>query len=142
MTTLSLGANAPLSGRKVSLTVEVAGAAADASALLLYAGGRVRGDGDMCFFNQPAIGGGAVRLSTSGGRSTFDVDTSKLAGDVEKIVFTATLDAGNFGTASAVTVTSSEGHRLAVETAGRSEAALILAEIYRRNGQWKLRNVS
>ncbi|MBC6437348.1 MAG: TerD family protein [Rhodobacteraceae bacterium] len=142
MTTLSMGANAPLSGQKVSLTIEVTGAAADASALQLYAGGKVRDDGDMCFFNQPAIGGGAVSLSTSGGRSIFEVDTSKLAVDVEKIVFTATLDAGNFGAASAVMVTSSQGHRLAVDTAGRSEAALILAEIYQRNGQWKLRNVS
>ncbi|MBC6437347.1 MAG: TerD family protein [Rhodobacteraceae bacterium] len=142
MTTLSMGANTPLSGQKVSLTIEVTGAAADASALQLYAGGKVRGDGDMCFFNQPAIGGGAVCLSTSGGRSIFEVDTSRIAVDVEKIVFTATLDAGNFGAASAVTVTGSQGHRLIVDTAGRSEAALILAEIYQRNGQWKLRNVS
>lgn len=29
-----------------------------------------------------------------------------------------------------------------MDTAGRSEAALIVAEIYKRNGAWKIRNVS
>ena len=141
MTTLSMGANTPLFGQNVSLIIEVNGASADMTALQLYANGKVRGDGDMCFFNQPMIGGGSVSLSTSGVRSSFDVDLSRIATDVEKIVFTATLDGSNFGDVSSVKVTSSEGHDLVVETANRSEAALILAEIYKRNGQWKLRNV-
>jgi tellurite resistance protein TerA len=142
MTTLSMGANAPLAHHTVSLTIEITGASADTTALQLYTDGKVRGDGDMCFFNQKTIGGGAVSLSTSGARSTFDVDLSKVGAEVEKIVFTATLEGGNFGAVVGVKVKSSEGHDVVIETAGRSEAALILAEIYKRNGQWKLRNVS
>ena len=141
MTTLSMGANAPLASQNVSLTVEVSDPA-DMTALLLYADGKVHGDGDMCFFNQSTIGNGAVTLSTFGGRSTFDVDFSKVASDVEKIVFTATLESSNFGAVANVRLTSSEGHVLSVATGGRTESALILAEIYKRNGQWKLRNVS
>ncbi|SDJ56139.1 TerD family protein [Salipiger marinus] len=142
MTTLAMGANAPLSGQKTTLTVEVLGGSADVTALQLYADGKVRGDGDMCFFNQTSIGGGTVSLSVSGSRSSFELDLGRIAQNVEKIVFTAALEQGTFGSVSGVKVSSSERHELAVETAGRSEAALILAEIYRRNGQWKLRNVS
>lgn len=137
-----MGANAPLSSQNFSLTIEVSGASADMTALQLYAEGKVRGDGDMCFFNQPTIGGGAVSLSTTGPRSTFDVDTLKVGADVEKIVFTATLEGSTFAAVSGVKVTSSDGHDLAVDTSGRSEAALIIAEIYKRNGAWKIRNVS
>jgi tellurite resistance protein TerA len=36
----------------------------------------------------------------------------------------------------------SVGIDILVETTGRSEAALILCEIYKRNNQWKIRNVS
>ena len=143
MTTLPIGANAPVSGRTVGLSIEVDGTnAVDTTALQLYAGGKVRGDGDLCFFNQPVIGGGAVSLSGSGPRSSFEVDLSRVAADVEKIVFIAVLETGTFGAVSGVKMHSSEGHDLAVDIAGRSEAALILAEIYKRNGQWKIRNVS
>ena len=142
MTTLSMGANAPLASQNVSLTIEVSDPSADMTALQLYADGKVHGDGDMCFFNQSTIGNGTVTLSTSGGRSTFHVNFSKVASDVEKIVFTATLESSNFGAVDNVRLTSSEGHDLSVATGGRTEAALILAEIYKRNGQWKLRNVS
>ena len=142
MTLLAMGANAPLSGSNVSVTIEVIGAAADMTALQLYADGRVRGDGDMCFFNQPIIGEGAVALSTSGSRSTFDVNTAKIAAGVEKVVFTATLEGKTFGAVSGMKVTTSDGHVLAIDITGRSEAALIVAEVYKRNGAWKIRNVS
>ena len=142
MTKLAMGANAPLSNQTVSLSIEATGASIDTTALQLYGNGKVRGDGDMCFFNQKEIGGGAISLSTSGSRSSFDVNLSKVASDVEKIVFTATLDSGNFGGVSGLKITSSDGHDLVVDTAGRTEAALILAEIYKRNEQWKIRNVS
>lgn len=141
MTELAMGGNAPLSQNTVSLSIEIAGASADVTALQLYANGKVRGDGDMCFFNQTSISGGAVSLSTSGGRSTFDLDLAQLSGDVEKIVFTATLEVGSFGSVSDMKVATSEGHHLQIDTSGRAEAALILAEIYKRNGQWKVRNV-
>ena len=63
MTSLQMGANAPLISDTVSIEISIApGATIDVTALMLYAGGKVRGDGDMCFFNQPEIGGGAVRL--------------------------------------------------------------------------------
>lgn len=141
MTTLTMGMNAPLSNSNVGVTIEIVGASADMTALQLYADGKVRGDGDMCFFNQPSIGNGAVSLSSSGTRSIFDVDTSKIGSDVEKVVFTAAVDGSTFAVVSHVKVSTSDGHELTVDTEGRSEAALIIAEIYKRNGAWKIRNI-
>ena len=64
-TSLSKGANAPVAAsavRAVLSWADVTGAPdADASALLLTGAGRVRGDADFVFYNQPHHASGAVR---------------------------------------------------------------------------------
>jgi tellurite resistance protein TerA len=143
MTPLAMGANAPLTSQKFTLDVHVPkGSAVDVSALQLYAGGKVRGDDDMCFFNQTSIGGGAVTLQVSGDTQSFSFDLSKVGADVEKIAVNATLDSGGFGQVSGLRLALANELEVQVNTAGRTEAALILCEIYRRNDQWKIRNVS
>ena len=143
MTPLAMGANAPLTSPKFTLDVHVPkGSAVDVSALQLYAGGKVRGDGDMCFFNQTSIGGGAVTLQISGDVQSFSFDLSKAGADVDKIAVTATLDSGGFGQVNGLRLVLGSALEVQVNTAGRTEAALILCEIYRRNDQWKIRNVS
>ncbi len=143
MTTLAMGANAPLPSLTFELDVILSqGSQIDVTALQLYANGKVRGDGDMCFFNQTTIGGGAVSLSTRSDRQSFAFDLGKVGPDVEKIAVNATLEGGAFSSVRDVKVSTSDGIEMPVDTSGRSEAALILCEIYRRNGQWKIRNVS
>jgi tellurite resistance protein TerA len=144
-TTLTPGANAPLTA--TSLTVEVImpqGADIDVSALQLYADGKVRGDGDMCFYNQRSVSGGALSMNApQPGRAVFSIDTSRLPSDIEKIVITGTLDGAGktFGKLSDLHISIPGMADLVIPTAGRAEAALILAEVYKRNGQWKIRNV-
>jgi len=143
MIPLAMGANAPLTSPKFTLDVHVPkGNAVDVSALQLYAGGKVRGDGDMCFFNQTSIGGGAVTLQVSGDTQSFSFDLSKVGANVEKIAVNATLDSGGFGQVNGLRLALGSELEVQVNTAGRTEAALILCEIYRRNDQWKIRNVS
>ncbi|KMK68664.1 TerD family protein [Puniceibacterium sp. IMCC21224] len=143
MTTLAMGANAPLSSPEFTLDVHLPqGSAIDVTALQLYSDGKVRGDGDMCFFNQTSIGGGAVSLNVSGDRQSFSFDLGKISADVEKIAVNATLDVGAFSQVSGLRLSGTGGLEMQVATAGRSEAALILCEIYKRNNQWKIRNVS
>lgn len=143
MTTLAMGANAPLLSPQFTLDVHLPhGSAIDVTALLLYADGKVRGDGDMCFFNQTSVGGGAVSLNISGDRQSFSFDLGRIGADVEKIAVNATLDTGSFSQVSGLRLSVTDGTEIAVDTAGRSEAALILCEIYKRNDQWKIRNVS
>ena len=144
MTQFQMGANAALPAS--SLTLEVIapqGVEIDVSALQIYPGGKVRGD--MCFYNQRSISGGALAMNDpQPGRTVFSIDTGRLPADLEKIVITGTLDGAGrtFGQVSDLHLSIPGGPSLVIETAGRREAALILAEIYKRNGQWKIRNVA
>jgi tellurite resistance protein TerA len=140
MADLAMGANAPLEGSDVVVTVELPSPAVDITALLIYANGKVRGDGDMCFYGQLETADGSVRL-TQDQSPRFGVDLTRLPVDVEKIVLTATIDGpGNFGDLGDLSLTIGQ-HTLNVPGSGRTEAALILAEIYQRNSVWKVRNV-
>jgi tellurite resistance protein TerA len=146
MTTLAPGANAPLSARSFPLSIRhgsLPGAEIDVSAFLVSATGKVRSDADMCFYGQPEVAGGALRLAgASGGETSFAVDLAKAPFDVEKIVFTATIheNRASFGRIAEISL---EGGGVSgrILCAGMTETALILAEIYRRGPDWKLRVV-
>jgi stress response protein SCP2 len=147
MANLVQGANAPVVGKQTEVTVSyrpVPGVDLDVSAFLLAASGKVRSDADMCFYGQPAVGGGAVAIvSSSAGKTQFRVDLDRVGGDVERVAFTATIfeNKARFSAFSEVEVRV-PGIEAPIPTAGRSETALILGEFYRRNGEWKYRNVS
>ena len=143
MPTLTMGANAPLSATAFTLDVLLAKSEqVDVVALQLYANGKVRGDQDMCFYNQTTIGGGAIALSVSDDKHSFAIDLGKVGTEVDKIVVNATVEGRAFSTVSNLQIKTSTGIDMPVETQGRTEAALILCEIYKRNDQWKIRNVS
>jgi stress response protein SCP2 len=126
------------------------GVDADLSAFLTTGAGRVRGDEDFVFYNQPSGAGGAVRHlgKTARGGATVDqvrIDPAALPPDVEKVVIGASLDgAGTFGGLSGLAVeVSAEGGPPAVrcELAAGPETALVFAEVYRRGAEWKVRAV-
>lgn len=143
MTDLAMGGNAPIASTEFMLDIHLPqGIPIDVTALQLYSGGKVRSDGDMCFFNQPSIGAGAISLKANDNIQSFSINLTNVDSDVEKIVVNATLEHGQFSAVSDLKIMTSNGVNLLVETSGRTEAALILCEIYRRNGQWKIRNVS
>lgn len=141
MADLPIGANAPLNGTTISIHLYLPGGAeVDVTALQIYPGGKVRSDDDMCFYGQPSISGGAV-VFTQGSKPRFDIDFSRVPREVEKIVLIATVEGGKtFGQIDDVVIEVGP-HRLSILGQGRSEAALILAEIYKRNDAWKVRNV-
>lgn len=144
MQVLAMGANAalPTNRFKLGLTLPV-GLSIDVSAMTLYAGGKVRGDGDMCFYNQATIWNGAVAMDVPyKGLQRFSFDLDQLPDGVEKIVVTATIDAqgGTFAQAGDISI-EGPGLGMTIAGEGRQEAALILCEIYKRQGAWKIRNV-
>jgi tellurite resistance protein TerA len=145
MTQLTMGANAPLQQRDITLDVVLPrGVEADITALQTYAGGKVRGDGDMCFYNQPSISAGALTMNREEPHHTvFSMQLDRIPSEVEKIVIFATVSAGSasFGSISQIHLEARGAYKIAINTQGRSEAALILAEIYRRGNAWKLRHV-
>jgi len=138
------GQNTALTGLQYvfDLTVGNPGTATlDASAILVDASGKARGDADFVFYNQPNHPTGAIR-QVSGSR--FDVDLAKLPAHVEKVVFVFTVEQG-------LSVLP-QGYGFSLEGAGqqvtfhgqsgnRPEKSLMLMELYRRNGAWKVKAV-
>lgn len=140
MQTLPKGANAPLPPGPVVVHV-TASAPVDISALLVAETGKVRGDADFIFYNQPAASG--VRYRPDG----VDVDPAAVDAEIERVTVTASLDGRGPATFGAL-----GGLRLDVAVAGKpvavfepdglgAETALLCVEIYRRGSQWKVRAV-
>lgn len=138
--TLGKGQNLALPPGAVAVHVQ-AGASVDVSALLLTATGKVRGDDDFVFYNQPSAGG--VRYRADG----IDVDPTQVPAEIERVVVTASLDGAGpatFGQLGAVTLTVSAGGSAVatfVPDGLTTETALLCVEIYRRQGAWKVRAV-
>jgi tellurite resistance protein TerA len=156
MTDLQQGGNAAVPGDALTIAFAwtVAGGRdvdADASAYLLTASGKVRGDTDMVFYNQPEGGSGGIRFVSSGDKGSFEVDLARLPAEIEKIVFCVTIhEAQAKGQTLAlldgaeISVAPSGGAtalRFGPALAGASEAAMTFGELYRRNDQWKFRAV-
>lgn len=139
-----MGANAPIPEMADVRITSPEGAEVNVTALQVYADGKIRGDGDLCFSGQPATSDGAVSLSRPArNQASFAMRLGGLPAAVEKIVLTAAVEAPRgFGQSPGQIALNLGEVSMAVPTAGRQERALILAELYRRNGQWKIRNVS
>lgn len=143
--TLVPGQNCPVPASLLSVTIR-AGAAADFSAFRLFAGGKTRRDEDFVFYGQKRNDDGTISLSHDACSGVFSVDLARLAPDVEKVALAVTSDFPTVARLSSLTLEAAQGAecllRCSVEVARHDEAALILGEFYRRNGQWKFRFVA
>ncbi|TLS45262.1 stress protein [Streptomyces montanus] len=136
MSELVPGGNLPLPSG--TLTLQVPGPF-DVSALITDDSGKVRGDGDFVFYNQPAAPG--ARLSGE----TLSVDPPALRPGASRV--TVVVSPAEPGTplgrlpAPSLRVAGPGGRVLARFTPPRPqrETVLLLAEIYRRGTTWKLR---
>ncbi|MER6308474.1 TerD family protein [Streptomyces sp. NPDC001657] len=138
------GSNLPLTAVRVAVDV-TAPVRLDVSGLLLGPDGKVRSDDDFVFYNQPT--GPGVTYSAAAGGDTITVDTAAVPDAIEKIVVTASPDtpgATFAGTEPTGTVRNADdGSLIATFTPPRlgAETALVVVEIYRRAGAWKVRAV-
>lgn len=146
MTTLTQGANAPLEGRNIEIIWDrlAAGTDVDVTAYLLTAAGKVRGDEDMVFYNQPSVPGLAMSSAQERGVASFSFDSAVVPSEIERIAFCVALDASASGARLAdlgalVVRAGSLDYRVELEHA--REQALVLVEVYRRSGHWKMRAV-
>ncbi|WP_457031444.1 TerD family protein [Kitasatospora sp. P5_F3] len=143
---MTQGGNAPLTAARV--TVEVtAPKALDVSGLLLTESGKVRSDADFVFFNAPNGPGVTHRPAAGGVPDAITVDTGAVPAGIDKIVVTASLDdagATFAGTEPTATLRDADtGAVLLTFTPPRltRETALVVVEVYRRAGAWKVRAV-
>jgi uncharacterized protein YkwD/stress response protein SCP2 len=136
MTELVPGGNVPLPGG--TLTIRVPGPF-DVSALITDDSGKVRGDADFVFYNQPTVPG--ARLAGE----HLAIDPPRLRSGASRVtVVVSPADPGTqLGRLPTPTlhVSGPGGHTLARFTPPRPqrETVLLLAEIYRRGTGWKLR---
>lgn len=142
--TLVAGQNCPIPQAKISVRIK-SGAPADFSTFRLYANGKTRKDADFVFYGQKNNDDGTVALAQEAQSATFSVDLPKLAPDVEKIAFAVTSDFPTIASLKSLSLEISEPDlaiACPVDLTGRDEAALILGELYKRNGQWKFRFIA
>ncbi|WP_329243213.1 CAP domain-containing protein [Streptomyces sp. NBC_01478] len=136
MNELTQGGNLPLPGG--ALTLRVSGPF-DVSALITDEGGKVGGDADFVFYNQPAAPGARLR------GDALTVDPGRLRTGAARV--TIAVSPAEPGTplgrlpAPTLQVTDAGGRPLARFTPPRPqrETVLLLAELYRRGTGWKLR---
>lgn len=131
----------------------------DASAFLLGASGKVRGDHDFIFYNQLRSVDGSVGHTGDnrsgqgdGDDESLLVDLSKVAADIEKIAITVTIhDAttrgqnfGQIANAFIRVVNQDNGIeivRFDLAEDYSTETAMVFGELYRHSGEWKFRAV-
>lgn len=138
------GQNCPLPSGELTVKIS-AGGNADFSAFRLYANGKTAHDEDFVFYGQTRIADGSVSLEHTPSSAVFRIHLSRLNKDIEKIAFCATSDLPTIAGLGRLelSIDSPSGAVARCESAlsGRSEAALIMGEIYRRGDQWKFRFV-
>lgn len=131
----------------------------DASAFLLTAAGRVRGDHDFIFYNQLRSAEGSVEHTGDnrtgvgdGDDESVRVDLTKVPAEIEKIAVAVTIDQAdarrqNFGQVGGAFIrilNEDNGQELTRYDLGEdfsTETAVIFGEIYRHGGEWKFRAV-
>ncbi|MER7621279.1 TerD family protein [Streptomyces sp. NPDC126503] len=146
MTAMTPGSNIPLTAVRVAVDV-AAPVRLDVSGLLLGADGKVRSDDDFIFYNQPSGPGVTYRGGGGTAPDAILVDTGALPAGVERVVVTASPDAAGQtfqGIEPTATLRNADdGTVLATFTPPRlgTETALVVVEVYLRNGAWKARAV-
>jgi tellurium resistance protein TerD len=169
--TLQKGGNLSLSKTDPSLTKIVVGLGwdpratdgtafdLDASAFLLAADGKVRGEADFIFYNQLTSRDGSIEHTGDnrtgagdGDDEAIKVDLSQVPADIHKVAFVVTIHEAearkqNFGQVgnSFIRVvnerTGAEVVRYDLAEDASTETAMVFAELYRSDGEWKFRAV-
>ncbi|MCC7279846.1 MAG: TerD family protein [Chromatiaceae bacterium] len=131
----------------------------DASAFMLKADDKVRGDSDFIFYNQAKSSDGSIEHkgdnrtgAGEGDDEVLRVDLTQVPAEVLKVAFAATIHESearrqNFGMVRRAyirIVNEGDGNEIArydLSEDASTEAAMIFGELYRQGGDWKFRAV-
>ncbi len=131
----------------------------DASAFLLNTAGKCRGEHDFIFYGQLKSTDGAVEHTGDNRTGVGDgddekvlIDLSRIPADVDKVVFTVSIYEAekrrqNFGAVRNAFIRvvnredNSEVVRFDLSEEASNNTAMIFAELYRYNSEWKFRAV-
>lgn len=125
----------------------------DTSAFLLGANGKVSGDADFIFYNQPSTEFITYKdAANAPAKKQFDIDLSRIPARIEKIAFSLTIyDADsrnqNFGQVQNTFIRFSNAANgqdvlnYDLDSGFTVETAIVIGELYRHNGEWKFNAV-
>ena len=149
---LPKGGNASLPTAKITIRAKHKGPDTDLSALLLNATGKVRSEKDFVFYGEPSSQEGSVKYGekkVAGDAYTHELTISlaDVPADVEKVAITLTIDPETPKTFAEVkdltfSILDGANELIAFAASGDKENAFIIAEVYKRNGAWKVRQVA
>jgi stress response protein SCP2 len=153
MKTLSRGERLPLAPHAPDGSLQVGlcvrGVTPDFACFAVDVQGKLVEDRYMTFFNQPVSPCGGVALgAVAGDKDGFVFDLGRLPAAVERVVITASLDGGAAMSqmqSGSLRLLGREGEFARFEFSGQdfaAEQALMLGEIYRKDGQWRFRAVA
>ncbi|WP_353648007.1 TerD family protein [Nakamurella sp. A5-74] len=144
MSQLDKGANRPLTALRPDIVVIGAQrGTVDLLVLQLTDARKVRSDDDLVFWGATRSREGAVEL-TAGDRATIDL--TAVPQDVSVLAVAVAMDdaaPGSLASVAGLAVTVGDTEPVSAAASGLSdERAAVLVELYRRDGGWKVRNVS
>ncbi|MGF7124794.1 MULTISPECIES: TerD family protein [unclassified Rhodococcus (in: high G+C Gram-positive bacteria)] len=143
---LTKGQNAPITAGDVVVLLDLT-AAADLSALLVTANGKVRSDADFVFFNQPSGPGVQLQPGPPGQAATLRVSLASVPADIDQIRTVITLEDatstfGRYGAPTARLADANGNTLYEYRIDGLDTESIVIAlELYRRQGGWKVRAV-
>ncbi|MFE3024103.1 TerD family protein [Nocardia tengchongensis] len=124
--------------------------AIDPSALLLDADGKVSGDRDFIFYNQPESPDGSVRFlgasaTEDGAQTRIAIDLTTVPDSVHAVALAGSVGSGTFGEVGKIAfrIVDGAGQLLAeyITADATTESAFQFGEVYRRAGVWKVRAI-
>lgn len=142
--TLVAGANTALPNDSISVRI-ISQLPIDCAAYRLTSAGKVRGDGDMIFYNQTRADDATVSFRGHDADGFFDINLTNQPADIEKIAIAFSSDKP-LAQLGDIDIQVFQGQTLLLNcplsAANRSEKAMILAECYKRQGAWKFRFIA
>lgn len=130
-----LGLNGPFA---VTLDIVSGSMEVDVSCFGVDAAGKLSDDRYMVFYNQKSSPDNAVTVALNGPRSVFQIDLARLPASIDKLVFTAATEQGSMRALGASSLAL--GSNASFAFAGQDfqdEKAVIIGELYRRDGSWR-----
>lgn len=107
---------------------------------MLNAEGKVTGDADFIFYNNLSAAGGSVKLNPGHQYAVVHFALDQIPDTIQKIAITMVIDGSDTISGLAQLKLSAESQAtFFVDLNGRTEKAVIMGEVYRYQGNWKLR---
>ncbi|HBW7834686.1 TPA: tellurium resistance protein TerF [Klebsiella pneumoniae] len=107
---------------------------------MLNAKGKVTGDADFIFYNSLSAAGGSVKLNPGHQHAVLHFALDQIPDTIQKIAITMVIDGSDTISGLAQLKLSAESQvTFFVDLNGRTEKAVIMGEVYRHQGNWKLR---